>query len=129
MKKWATSLVLILVMGGSVLAGLPVHFGGHDCGHMDCCETEKASRPSHSHGVAPTEQAANLYCFLNCPEPTLPSQTGAEGKASPSASADIHPVAIQPPLAVPLALLRRLRTEPNRPDSHPIYIRHLALLI
>ena len=128
MMKWATSLVLVLVIAGSVFASLPIHFGGHDCGMMDCCETEKATAPSH-HGEAPKGQAATLYCFLNCPQPTVPTRSGTEAKSSPSASADNHPAVVQTPAAVPVASLRLKPIETHQKNSHPVYIRHLALLI
>lgn len=129
MVKWATALVLVLVMTGTLLAGVPLHFGGHDCGSMECCETEKASPTSHTDGGVPGGSGANLYCFLSCPQPTLPYPSGTPGRVSPSVRADDHPVAVQPPMPIPVASLRRGATETHRQDSHPIYIRHLALLI
>jgi len=128
MKKWATSLVLILVMAGGLLGGVPIHFGGHGCSDMECCMTDMESAPSH-HGETPTEQAANLYCFLSCPEPLAPARTGAEGKVSPTVRADKHPVAAQSPIVIPIMVSRRYQDEVQQQDSHPIYIRHLALLI
>ena len=127
--KWATSLVLALVMAGTAVAGVPLHFGGQGCGDMECCVTDMASVPSH-HGETPAEQAANLYCFLNCPEPAAPLRAGASGKISPPAGADKHPAAAaQPPLVVPPPRPRLHAGEARRRDSHPAYIRHLALLI
>ena len=129
-KKWVISLVLILATAGSVLAGVPLHFGGHDCSDMECCMTEMGEAPSHgAHDAMPEEQAGELYCFLNCSDPTLPGQTAGLSQLSPSYSASNHPVAVQAPLVVAISHLRRYRTDVSPQNSRPAYIRHLALLI
>ena len=121
--------MLVLMMAGTVLAGVPVHFGGHDCGSMECCETEKGSTTSRADGGAGEDSAASLYCFLSCPQPTFPYPSGTAGQASSSVRADDHPVAVKPPMLAPVASLRHGAAEIYLQDSHPIYIRHLALLI
>ena len=129
MMKWATSLVLILVLGGSALAGVPIHFGAHECGDMDCCATAQASSASHSHNKTAEELAAELCCIESCPAPSTPARTGSAGQLTPSVNADNHPVAVKPPMTFADAASRRNATETHHQDSNPIYIRHLALLI
>lgn len=130
MVKWATSLVLVLVMAGGLLAGVPVHFGGHGCSDMECCMTEMDEAPSHgAHEGAPAEKAGELYCFINCSDPTIPGQTRAVRQTAPSFSASTHPAAVQAPMVFPAALSRRRAETAPRQNSYPAYIRHLALLI
>ena len=128
MLKWATSLVLVLVMGAGVLAGVPLHLGGHGCSDMECCVAGMESAPSH-HSEEPAGLAADLYCFVNCREPAAPARIAGPGNNSPSARADRQPVSVQAPLAAPPARPRRRGGEARRQDSHPIYLRYLALLI
>lgn len=129
-KKWVISLILLLAMAGSALAGVPVHFGGHACSDMECCMTEMGGAHSHgAHEVMPAEQAGELYCFLNCSDPTLPGQTAVVQQISPFFSASNHPAAVQAPLVARIASTRRYTTDTFQQDSHPAYIRHLALLI
>lgn len=129
MMKWATSLVLILVLGGSALAGVPIHFGAYECGDMDCCATAQASSASHSHNKTAEELATELCCIQSCPAPSTPARTGAAGQLAPSVNADNHPVAVKPPAMIPNVSSPRNAIETHPQDSNPIYIRHLALLI
>lgn len=130
LKKWMTSLVLILVLATGVLASVPVNFGGHGCSDMDCCMTKMGSTTSHdAHGGALAEQASELYCFLNCSDPTLPGQAGAVSQISPSFSASNYPAAVRAPAGIPVPSPQRFSTDIQPQNSQPVYIRHLALLI
>jgi len=41
MKKWLTSLLLILALASGVLAGMPLHSGNENSQMMDCCKKSK----------------------------------------------------------------------------------------
>jgi len=128
-KKWVISIALILVMGSSVFAGLQIHFGGHDCGMMECCMTTHATASSDAHEEIPGERIADLSCFLNCPPSSVPGRTGTSVQFSSSVSVDDYSVGVRTPLVVPVTVRRHNATEIHLQDSHPVYIRHLALLI
>ncbi|MDQ3818970.1 MAG: hypothetical protein M3362_15020 [Acidobacteriota bacterium] len=130
-KKWVTSLVLVLAIAGSAVASVPMHFGGRHCSDMDCCMTEMGGASSHNmreEHSAPTEKAEGLFCFLNCSDPMLPGQTATVRQVSPFFSSNTHP-AVQAPATVTVAPPQRVVTESYHQNSQPIYIRHLALLI
>ena len=131
-KKWVTSLVLVLAIAGSAVASVPMNFGVHYCGDMDCCMTEMGGASSHNmqeEHNAPTEQAEGLFCFLNCSDPMLPGQTATVRQVSPFFNSNTHPATVQIPATVTVAPPRRDVTDNYRQNSKPIYIRHLALLI
>ena len=129
MRKRVTSLILGLLLSGSAFGGVPVQSGEQACGmdhamgDMDCC---KAALMPAGNAQAAT---ARLCCALNCSK---------EGTA-PAKGARFAPqlqltVILYPP--VPQALLtsylrNRLFGPSHGPpgDSHPAYIRNLALLI
>ena len=129
MRMRLTSLVLVLMLSGSAFAGVPVQLGeqacsmDHSMGDMDCCKV--ALTP----GKDPQAATARLCCALNCSK---------EGTA-PAKGAHFAPqlqltVISYPP--IPQALLtsrvgNRLFGPSHGPpgDSHPAYIRNLALLI
>src|ERR1700716_2606573 len=88
------SLALILVIGGSVFAGIPLHSNEQQCSMpemagMDCCK-----KAAQIESLAPEVSAARLCCALNC------SQTGTTGstesrlpRPSTSQAIAIHPSA------------------------------------
>lgn len=129
MRIRLTSLVLVLMLGGSAFAGVPVQFGQQSCGmddvmaDMDCCKA--ALMASQDPRVA----TARLCCVLNCSkESTTPTN------AAPFAPQLQLTVVSYPP--VPQVLLNsrsgnRLFGASHGPpgDSNPAYIRNLALLI
>src|SRR6185436_3083769 len=122
MKKRIASLVLALMLGGSVLAGVPTHSGGAESGMMPCCK--KALEQNNS----PHVSAARLCCAMNCNEPGSTSsnssqnfsQTGSE--PAPLIAPALPPASIQRP-----ARARYLTGTSAR--SKPTYILNLALLI
>src|SRR2546429_9994248 len=64
MKRLA-ALILLLVLAGSALAGMPLHFGESECSmdgmmDMDCCKAELLQKET------PKVADAKLFCALNC---------------------------------------------------------------
>jgi hypothetical protein len=122
MLKSLTNLLLILAIGSSVVAGMPVHSGGSDSGMMDCCK--KALEQNDSPHVA----AARLCCAMNCNEPT-----STNGNTSQSFSQTISPpsplIGLALPPAANLKPLRARYTPTWSTGLKPAYILNLALLI
>lgn len=128
MAKWLTSLVLLVVMGASVLAGTPLHTGGRECDMkgmkdgMDCCAK------AHAQGNAPEVTAARLCCAVNCQSPgTTPASSVL--RVTPPATVAQHPAAIQTLFVIPGLPLRFDSAREHPQHSPPAYIQHLALLI
>src|SRR4030095_4240888 len=64
MKKRLASLFLLLVLTGSTVPGMPLHFGDGECsmhGMMDCCKAALMANDS------PEIAAAKLCCAVDCP--------------------------------------------------------------
>jgi hypothetical protein len=122
MVKRVTNLLLILAVGGSVSAGIPLHSGSSESGMMNCCK--KALEENNSPQVA----AARLCCAMNCDEP---------GPVGGNTSQGFSQSAVQPSPSVVLALPQVTSYKPLRArheltestDSKPAYILYLALLI
>jgi hypothetical protein len=127
MRKRLTIFVLVAGLLAGPLGGVPAHAGEHDCPMKgmadDCCATARG------HGGATEVSAARLCCALNCTEPGTTAPAGAL-RLSPTVALTLHGGAVPPPAAdaSPQPLLPRPESE-SPPDSHPAYIRHLALLI
>ena len=129
MKKRLISLVILLVVAGSAVAGAPLHSNEQSCsmggamGEMDCCKA------ALSHHNTPQVASARLCCSLNCSQNgTTPSnEVRVQTKLQPALSA--HLTGAQ--ALLPRVLLLRHGSHFHGPptDSHPAYIRHLALLI
>src|SRR2546427_1667685 len=124
------SLALILVIGGSVFAGIPLHSNEQECSMpemagMDCCK--KAAQPER---LTPEVSTARLCCALNCSQSGTTGSTGSQlPRPSTSQAIAVHPSAAQP-LAGTLHLsIRSSWADSPPPYSNPAYIRHLALLI
>jgi hypothetical protein len=127
MKRLA-SLFLLLVLAGSALAGVPLHFGENQCSmggmmDMDCCKAALRQKE------APKIIDAELLCALNCAQngTTLPSNAVRVTPPSPVRTPS-HPAITQ---SFPSYALRfepiDLRHGP--PGSAPAYLRNLTLLI
>ncbi len=121
MRKRFTSLALLLVLASSAFAGVPLHSGESECSMgqamagMDCCKAALMG------GERPEVTAARLCCATNCSH---------DGSTPPSSLA----VSDYQPATPALPRSRLLTARTNRShgpptDSHPAYIRHLALLI
>jgi hypothetical protein len=129
MKTQLTSLVLLLVLAGSAFAGVPLHFGESECSMgqstagMDCCKAALLG------GGSSEAAAARLCCAVNCPHDgsTPPSGVRVSPQSQP-ASSDYQPGTLALPASILLTRhISHLHGPPT--DSHPAYIRHLALLI
>ncbi len=129
MRKRLTSLVLLLALTGSALAGVPLRFGESECSMdqpmdgMDCCRAALLA------GESPEATAARLCCVVNCShEGSAPPSCGFVTPRSQPAALNYQPNTPESPVAI--VLTRRPSQSHGPPtDSHPAYIRHLALLI
>jgi len=92
-------------------------------GEMDCCKA------ALSHNNTPQVATARLCCSLNCSQNgTTPSNgVRVQPKLQPTLLAHLTGT---PAILPPVFLLRHSSHSHGPPtDSHPAYIRHLALLI
>ena len=126
MVKWGASLILIIVLTGGVLAGVPVHSGEKHCPMMgtdDCCET------AQSQSSAPEVYIARLCCSLNCSVPGTTGPTTTVPKPQSVALA-LHGALVTRTAYLPAMRMLPANSAPERNQhSPPIYIQHLALLI
>lgn len=129
MRIRLTSLVLVLMLSGSAFGGVPVQFGEQSCGmdhamgDMDCCDA--ALMPTNDAHTA----TARLCCALNCSKEGTAPTNGVRFAPQLQVTLISYP-------PIPQALLtsnfgNRLFGSSHGPpgDSHPAYIRNLALLI
>lgn len=132
MLKRFSSLILALMLGGSVLAGTARLHKEHVCEMagmemmpgmetMPCCK-EHQSRSNAS------ESSSSGCCF------TIPQETASRGTTfslrAPSFSiAVIHPAVVQSPLPALKPYEGSHSTEVFLPDLQTSYIRNLSLLI
>lgn len=124
-----TALVLVLMLSGSAFVGVPVQFGEQSCsmdhamGDMDCCKA--ALMPGNDAHIA----TARLCCALNCAKEGTAPTNGVRFAPQLQLTLISYPPI---PQALPTSHLRnRLFDLSHGPpgDSHPAYIRNLALLI
>lgn len=122
MTKRIASLTLVLMLGGSVLAGVPMHSGSSESGMMDCCK--KALEQNDSPHVA----AARLCCAMNCNEPG--STSGNTSQSYSQTASEPSPMIVAALPATSLSKQLRARYERlSASPSQPTYILNLALLI
>lgn len=122
-------MMLLLVLVGSASAGVPLHFGESECSMgqamagMDCCKAALMG------GVSSEADAARLCCAINCShEGSTPPESLRVSPQSQPASTEYQPAT--PALLTVHSLTARINRAHGPPtDSHPAYIRHLALLI
>ena len=130
MLKRFSSLMLALLIGGSVLAGTARLHDEHVCQMagmeampgMDCCKKDETRS-------VVSESGSQEECCVN-----IPSETGSRGAAfnlsPPSFSpAVIHPAVVQSSLAVPKPYECSYSAQVFLPNLRASYIRNLALLI
>jgi len=130
MVKRLASLALVLVIAGSVFAGIPLDSNEQECSMpemagMDCCK-----KAAQAESLTPEVSTARLCCSLNC------SQSGTTGstesrlpRPSTIQAIAIHPAVAQPLVVPPHLSIRSSWADSPPPYSNPAYIRHLALLI
>src|SRR6266513_2220155 len=125
------SLALILVIGGSVFAGISLHSNEQECkmpgmAGMDCCK-----KAAQAESLTPELSTARLCCALNCSQSGTTGSNGAAQLPRPSISqpAAIYPSSTQPLVGTLHLSLRSSWADSPPPYSNPAYIRHLALLI
>src|SRR6266436_8637804 len=124
------SLALVLVIGGSVFAGIPLHSSEQECvmpgmADMDCCK-----KAAQIESLTPEVSTARLCCALNCSQSGSTGSTGSRlPRRSTSQAIAIHPSSAQPLVGSPHLSLRLSWADSPPPYSSPAYIRHLALLI
>ena len=132
MLKRFSSLILALMLGGSVLAGTARLQKEHVCEMagmempgmetMPCCK-------GHESPIVLSESNSSEQCCV-----TLPQETGSRGTTfnlrSPSFNiAVIHPAAVQSPITLPLPYERAYSTQVYLPNLQASYIRNLSFLI
>jgi hypothetical protein len=78
MKKWLTSLILVLALAAGVLAGTPRHSGNMDGAMMECCDKAKSGEQT------PESNLARLCCAFNCSD-SAPTSPVISFNLSPSA--------------------------------------------
>jgi hypothetical protein len=128
MNKCLVSLFLLLVLAGSAVAGIPLHFGESECNmdgmvDMDCCKAALLQKET------PKVTDAKLCCALNCAQNGTTSPPNVVRVTPPSpARAPLHP-AIAQPLPQSSLLFHRIDRLHGPPNSGPTYLRNLALLI
>src|SRR6266404_5052914 len=129
MKKRLISLVILLVVAGSAVAGAPLHSNEQSCsmggamGEMDCCQ-----KAALAQSATPQVAAARLCCSLNCSQIGTTPTNGNPTSPQPL-SISAHPANIQLPLPSVTVSSCAGRTHGPPAYSNPTYIRHLALLI
>ena len=131
MMKCFASIVLILAIGGSALAGVPLHSEGRECGmssdamseEMDCCRM--AQMQSDSAEVL----VARLCCMMNCPQPGPTGTSTLPTQFSNVIAVAFEQATIQQPVLVESFSLQSRSKLSHSADSHPAYILHHSLLI
>lgn len=133
MLKRFSSLILALVIGGSVLAGTPRLHDEHVCkmagmeglpgmATMPCCkkhETQSVQGESGSPGP----------CCVNIPQEARSSGTAFKLRPPAFSIAVIHPAVMQSPTAAPKLYECSYSTEVFLPNLQASYIRNHSFLI
>src|SRR5882762_4431160 len=101
------SLALILVIGGGVFAGIPLHSSEQECSipgmaGMDCCD-----QAAQAESLTPEVSTARLCCALNCSQSGTTGSTGTKlPRPTTSQSFSIQQSFIQPSILSPQTSLR-----------------------
>ena len=133
MLKRFSSLILALMLGGSVLAGTARLHQEHACEMagmemMPGMETMPCCKEHQSRSVASESSSSEQCCF------TIPQETGSSGTTfnlrPPSFSiAVIHPAVVRSPMTLPRPYECSYSTQVFLPNLQASYIRNLSLLI
>lgn len=127
MKKWLTSLFLVLTLSAGVLAGMPLHAGNMNSKMMKCCQKAKSKERS------PEATAARLCCAFNCSN-TAPNSSGSSFNFSPSkiivSNSILKQIALlierkKPIQTITVSFERKIFS----PKFQPKYIQHHSFLI
>jgi len=132
MLKRLSSLILVLVVGGSVLAGPARLHDEHVCKMaametmpapetMPCCKAEQAQEEKGK--VTPHE-----CCVIETQE-SGPSGSTFSPRPPSFSIAVVHPAIVQSPVTLPTPYEHPYSTQVFLPNRHASYIRNLSLLI
>lgn len=130
MRARITSLVVLLILAGGAVSGVPLHSSEQECSMpemagMDCCK-----KAAQAESLTPEVSTARLCCALNCSHSGATTSNGTQlPRPLASQAIAIHPASVQPVLGLPHLSLRSSWADSPPPYSNPAYIRHLALLI
>jgi hypothetical protein len=130
MRKRLTSLALVLLIGGSVYTGMPLHSNEQECNMpemagMDCCKIA-----AQGESITSEELIAQLCCALNCSQQGTTGSRGAQLPRPSVAQLTLdYPSLVQPPPSRKFSCLSLNWAHSPLQYSNPAYIRHLALLI
>lgn len=133
MLKWFSSLILALMLGGSVLAGSARLQGEHFCkmegmegmpgmGAMPCCK-------KHGTDAVVSESGSPGQCCVMIPQEPGSSGTTFNLRTPSFNIAVIHPAFVQVPITLPKAYARPYSTQVFLPNLQATYIRNLSFLI
>jgi hypothetical protein len=133
MLKRFSSLILVLMLGGSVLVGTARLQKEHVCelagvGMMPGMETMPCYKEHQSLVVLSESRSSEQCCVI------IPQETGSRGTtfnlSSPSFSiAVIHPAIAQSPISLPKLYERPYSTRFFLPNLQATYIRNFSFLI
>lgn len=128
MKKWLTTLFLILALVSGVLAGMPLHSGNENSRMMKCCQKARSKEQSKEASLA------RLCCAVNCGD-SAPTPSGTSFNFSPSfliiSDLPIKRIALllfikEKPKSTVAVLFQRI---PLAQTFQPKYLQHHSLLI
>ena len=133
MLKQFSSLILALVIGGSVLAGTARLQDKHVCQiagtermpgmeTMPCCEKHETQSVS-------SESGSSGQCCVNIPQETGSRGTTFNLRPPSSSVAVIHPAVVQSPLAAPKPYECHYSAQVFLPNLQASYLRNLSFLI
>jgi hypothetical protein len=133
MLKRFSSLILALLLGGSVLAGTAQLRDEHVCqmagmeampgmASMPCCK-------KHGTQAVESESGSPGECCVTIPQETGSSGTTFNLRAPSFSIVAIHPAVVQSPPAPPKPYECSFSTEVFLPNLQASYIRNLSLLI
>lgn len=127
MKKWLTSLFLIMALASGVLAGTPLHSGNMNSQMSDCCKKAKSKEQTREANIA------RLCCAVNCSDSSNTSQ-GALFNFSPSSFTISDSILKQIAFLIdrknPVQTLAvSFERENISPQIQPKYIQHHSFLI
>lgn len=128
MKKRLASLVLLLVLVGGAFAGVPLQFGGSECGMSEMMEGMECCKAALLQNQSPEVADAKLCCALNCAQGGTTSPPTSVRITSP-APARLLDLPSMPQPIVRSALFGRIDSKHGPPGSPPAYLLNLAFLI